>query len=112
MKVWKKVDIAGSSGIALYPNEVFGDSFVYQATADRAKEVYSAGVTANWGSYKGTCVAIPKSGTKYQAMLLRELVLRDIQGRQESLDKITDALQGIDRAQMTLGEVRAILESE
>ncbi len=104
MKPWKKVDIAASSGIALYPVEVFGDRFVYQATADRAKEVYVTGVMANWGSYKGACVTIPKSSTKYQAALLRELVLTDIQRQQESLDKITDALQGIDRAQMTLGK--------
>lgn len=110
MKIWKKVDIAASSGIALHPNEVFGDSFVYKATADRAKEVYGASIRANWGSYSGACVTIPKSSTRHQAMRLRELVLLDIQRQQESLDKVADALQGIDRAQMTLGEVRAILE--
>lgn len=106
--LWK-VNLEGSSGIELHPLEPFGDAFVYHETEKIAKQLE---ICANsfWSGPVGTRVAIYRTTSLDDARALRRCVQAAVDNRRVYLERIKDALEGIEATMGTLEQVKRALE--
>lgn len=91
-KVWKEIYL-GAREIKLYPQEVFGDSFVFHATSRAARQIVGH-AQEYWGGMYAPHVSISASTSVPQLHEIHKLVVKEVVKRSGHLEAMVVLLEG------------------